>query len=552
MISRLRNGFEAWRARAPAWPVPASSLRYALPMLALCALVTLAVVFWLWRDDASYKPVFGADEKIAAADMMAVLDGEQIPYRLHPQSGQVLVPDAVLGRARMALASKGVVARLPSGLEIMDQQDPLGVSQFVQDVRFRRGLEGELVQSMLALEPVKAARVHLSLPKSTSFVGAADSKASASVVLTLKNGQTLSDEQVAAVIKLVSGSVSTLPEGSVTLVDQAGNLLSARVDLSEGLVQGKDSEAALRIKGEVADNVRALLGASLGEGNYRLSVTADVDNDRVEETREQYGEAPKVTNEASRAETSANAPMVGIPGSLSNQPIDTSASAPAGEKLGASRQATTRQYAYDRNITQIKRARGQLRRLNVAVVLNQRAAPDGKRWTPAQIANIEAVLKNGLGFDTRRGDTLLVSSLDFRPEVPAEPFWMDPAVWYEGLRMLGWAVAALLAYLLLLKPVLALLRRQASPLAGSAPERELPAEMPAALGVTPDGHGAALAPAPGRVGAVVPLLENYDLPPAGSSVDVLVDHLKDLAAKEPERVAEVVKQWVQKSGQQQS
>ncbi|MGL6069769.1 flagellar basal-body MS-ring/collar protein FliF [Craterilacuibacter sp.] len=550
MISRLRNGLDAWRTRAPALAMPASALRYLLPLLALSVLLTLALVFWLWRDDASYRPLFGADEKIAAADMMTVLDSEQIPYRLHPQSGQVLVPDAALGRARMALASKGVVARLPAGLEIMDQKDPLGVSQFVQDVRFRRGLEGELVQSMLALEPVKAARVHLSLPKSTSFVGGGDGKASASVVLTLKNGQSLSDEQVAAIIKLVSGSVSTLPASAVTLVDQAGNLLSARVDLSDGLLQGKDSEASTAIKGEVADNVRALLAASLGEGNYRLSVTADVDNDRVEETREQYGEAPKVTNEASRAETSSNAPMVGIPGSLSNLPIDMSASAPAGEKAGASRQATTRQYAYDRNITQIKRARGQLRRLNVAVVLNQRAAPDGKRWTPAQIANIESVLKNGLGVDAGRGDKLLVSALDFRPEPVPEPLWMDPGLWYEALRILGWAILGLLGYWLLARPLLAQLRRTVPAAAALPGERTLAApSAPLALGATEQG-AAALA-LPHRVGTVVPLLENYDLPPAGSSVDVLVDHLKDLAGKEPERVAEVVKQWVQKSGKQQ-
>jgi flagellar M-ring protein FliF len=111
-----------------------------------------------------------------------VLDAEHIPYRMHPDSGQVLVPDAMLGKVRMLLAAKGVTAQLPAGLELMDKNDPLGVSQFVQDVRFRRGLEGELAQSIMTLDAIASARVHLSIAKSTSFVSPA-MKSSASVVV---------------------------------------------------------------------------------------------------------------------------------------------------------------------------------------------------------------------------------------------------------------------------------------------------------------------------------------------------------------------------------
>ncbi len=114
----------------------------------LAAGLTAVVLMFLWNDQASYKPVFGAREKVATADMMTVLEAEHIPYRVHPDSGQVLVPDKSLGKVRMLLAAKGVTAQLPAGLELMDKNDPLGVSQFVQDVRFRRGLEGELAQSI--------------------------------------------------------------------------------------------------------------------------------------------------------------------------------------------------------------------------------------------------------------------------------------------------------------------------------------------------------------------------------------------------------------------
>jgi flagellar M-ring protein FliF len=139
----------------------------------------------------------------------------------------------------MMLAAKGVTAKLPAGMELMDKDDPLGVSQFVQDVRFRRGLEGELAQSIMTLDPVASARVHLSIAKSSSFVVNDGEKSSASVVLALKPGRTLGREQIAAIISLVSGSVASLDPQRVSVVDQAGNLLSAHVDLSDGFEAGQ-------------------------------------------------------------------------------------------------------------------------------------------------------------------------------------------------------------------------------------------------------------------------------------------------------------------------
>ncbi len=557
MVKQLRSGFAAVQEKmAGRRLLPANAWRYLLPMVILAIGLSLALTLWLWRDDASYKPVFGAQEKVNSADMMAALDADKTPYRIHPQTGQVLVPEDQLGRVRMQLAAKGVVAQLPAGLELLDKNDPLGVSQFVQDVRFRRGLEGELVQSILALDPVRAARVHLSLPRSTSFVTAGTDKGSASVVVTLKPGQQLSSEQIAAVVKLVAGSVSTLDPAQVTLVDQAGNLLSAHVDLSDGGMVGSDNEAARRFREQALQNARDLLSPALGAGNFKVSVTADVDNDRVEETREKYGEAPKVTNEASREETSTERMALGVPGSLSNRPVNTDSSGPANEKSGNSKNAVTRQYAYDRNIMNIKKARGTLRRLSVAVVLNQAAAPTKKGWQPTELANIDKLLRNGLGISAERGDVLAVSTLNFAAPVAEEAFWQQPETWFEGARWLGYAIALLLAYLLLARPLLKIARQLA--------ERKLGDYAPGEVDVTPEDplldnrplreaagqRQAALAAAPGD-SPVVPLLENYDLPPAGSPVDVLVDHLKVLAAKEPERVAEVVKQWVQNNGRKQ-
>jgi len=571
VIAALKSAIAGKRLALP----PALS-KNLTPMLVLALGVTAAVMLYMWNDQSSYKPVFGATEKVAAADMMGVLEAEHVPYRVHPQSGQVLVPSSQLGKVRMLLAAKGVTAQLPAGLELMDKNDPLGVSQFVQDVRFRRGLEGELSQSILTMDAIASARVHLAIAKSTSFVASDGDKSSASVVVAVKPGRTLSNEQIAAIVNLVSGSVASLAPGRVSLVDQNGNYLSSRVDLSDGFDGAAQADsAAKRFQDEVRANVNGLLGPVLGADNFKLSVTADVDNDKVEETQEKYGEAPKVTSEAMREEMEKNRMALGVPGTLSNRPPAAAAEAGAAaaptdnaapkQDDGSNRKnATTRQYAYDRAITQIKRARGRLKKLSVAVVLNNaKAATPKTGWTPAEIANIEKILRGGLGIDTQRGDVLAVSALSFPAPAPIEP-------WYQQrdnvVDMTGWvlyALGALLGWFLVLRPLMRALNGRLMPqaagapklagaagaqpaLAGAAAAGTLPA--PGAAGTAPIALGAAGSAAPnlGGTTTVQPLLENYDLPPAGSAVDVMVDHLKVLAAKEPERVAEVVKQWVQK------
>lgn len=576
----MKSAFARWRLGAqPA--IPPALLKNLVPIVVLAIGITAMVTMYAWRDQANYKPVFGAREKVAVTDMMATLDAEHIPYRLHPDSGQVLVPDAMLGKVRMLLASKGVTAQLPAGLELMDKNDPLGVSQFVQDVRFRRGLEGELAQSIMTMDAIASARVHLSIAKSTSFVASDGDKSSASIVVALKPGRTLAPEQIAAVINMVAGSVASLAPTRVSLVDQGGNLLSAHVDLTDGFdASAAGNEGAKRFQDEIRRNVTGLLGPVIGEDNFKLSVTAAVNNDRVDETLEKYGEAPKVTSEAMREEQERNRTVAGIPGSLSNRPPAAAVPAPA-DAAGAApadgapkpsddgtarKNATTRQYAYDRSITQIKRSRGRLEKLSVAVVLNSAAAPNPKTgWTPAELGNIEKMLSSGLGINAQRGDSLSLTALAFPAKPPVAQWWEERDTVVDFSSWLLYALGAVLGYFLVLRPLLRLLTTRLAPptlkqldpalaLGGSnaaAGANGATVAGAPALGVNGSPLALAGEAAAGGSMPVVPLLENYDLPPPGSAVDVMVDHLKVLAEKEPERVAEVVKQWMQKNGRTQ-
>lgn len=560
MIGTLKRWLTKAR-KGGAAVVPASLTKNLVPMVVLAAAVTALVCLLVWRDQANYKPLFGAREKVAVSDMVAALDAQGIPYRLHPDSGQVLVPESQVGRARMLLAAKGVVAKLPEGLELTDRNDPLGVSQFVQDVRFRRGLEGELSQSIATLDAVESARVHLAIARSTSFVMGDGEKSSASVVLTLKGGRTLNNEQIAAVINMVANSVADLDPKRVSVVDQAGEFLSARVDLSDGAVGAQLSDASRQYQDETRRNLSDLLGPVVGTQNFRASVTADVDNDRVEETVERYGEAPKLTNEATRSESGRDPIALGVPGSLSNRPVAVQPPPQAGASdaaAGNQKSATTRQYAYDRSVTQTQRSRGRLKRLNVAVVLNGAVAPGGKGWTPEALTKVDKLLRSGLGIDSARGDQLQVSAMDFPGMAAPAPWWQERDNVMVGAQWLGYALLALLVLIFMVRPGMKLARVRLAPPAVA--EREIVdlkdpvVERAGGIGgMTPalaEGSQTLLPQGSGRRGVmpVVPLLEDYELPPAGSPVDVLVDHLKVLAAKEPERVAEVVRQWVQKNG----
>lgn len=533
--------------------LPPGLVKGLLPIVLLALAITALVLMFAWNDQAGYKPVFGNREKVASAEMIALLDAQGIPYRLHPDSGQVLVPAKRLGEVRMLLAAKGVVAKLPQGLELMDRNDPLGVSQFVQDVRFRRGLEGELVQSIMTLDAVDSARVHLSIARSSSFVVSDGEKSTASVVLALKAGRNLSPEQIAAIINMVANSVASLDPQRVSVVDQAGNLLSARVDLSEGFEGAQLNDASHRFRDETQRNAEDLLTPMLGSGNFKVSVTAEVDNDRIQETTERYGEAPKITNEAMRTENGRDPLAIGVPGSLSNRPVAVKADGARAddepEAATTKKNATTRQYAYDRSVTQVKRSRGRLKKLSVAVVMNNAAAADGKAWTPEALANVDKVLRSGLGIDAARGDSLVVTASGFRKPVDdSVAWWQQRDNIIEMGSWLAYAITLLLAFLFVVRPLMKLAhQRLALPAAETIEELEEAQEPTTPELAAPAAHAALAAPDGERM-PVATLLENYDLPAPGSPVDVMVEHLKVLSAKEPERVAEVVRQWMQKNG----
>lgn len=524
----------------------------------IAALLAVGVVFYLWRDQGSFRPLYGSGEAYPAAEVMQVLDGEAIIYRLHPQSGQVLVREDQLGRARMLLAAKGVQVKVPAGYELFDKDEPLGTSQFVQDVRLKRSLEGELARTVMALKGVEGARVHLALQESSSFVVGKREPGKASVMLQLAPGYKLAPEQVSAIVNLVAGSVPQLDAGNVQVVDQYGALLSRGIDTLGGPVQ--NWLVVDDYQSKAVANAEAVLAPVLGGGNYRISVSADIDFSQKEETFQSYGETPRLRNEVLRDESVLDQLALGVPGSLANRPPQPAPEPPADQaQAGAQtengnqaatslRKESNRQLDYDQSVTHVKHAPFSLRQQSIAVVLNAAVAPEGG-WTPEAREELAAMVKSAVGFNQARGDLLTLSVFPFTDAGIGGagdellPWWENAKV--HDLAKLGvFALISLLLLLMVVRPAVRSLSQRSQPGAPVALEGDdqlaLHAERAAERLLARVGDDT---PSATVLGELNPLSE-IRLPAPGSGLELQIEHLQMLAKNDPERVSEVIKQWI--------
>ncbi|WP_077816552.1 flagellar basal-body MS-ring/collar protein FliF [Escherichia coli] len=565
----------------------------------LAVAATAIIVSVLWTGNRGYVSLYGRQENLPVSQIVTVLDGEKLSYRIDPQSGLILVPedalsktrmtlaakgvqailpsgyelmdkDEVLGssqfvqnvrykrslegelaqsimsldalsKTRMTLAAKGVQAILPSGYELMDKDEVLGSSQFVQNVRYKRSLEGELAQSIMSLDAVESARVHLALNEESSFVVSDVPQNSASVVVRLHYGAKLNMDQVTAIVHLVSGSIPGLQASKVSVVDQAGNLLT------DGIGAGEAVSAATRkrdqILKDIQDKTRAsvanVLDSLVGTGNYRVSVMPDLDLSTIDETQEHYGDAPKINREESVLDSDTNQVAMGVPGSLSNRPPIAANQMSNGTEENRSPEALSkhseskRDYSYDRSVQHIQHPGFAMKRLNVAVVLNQNA-PALKNWKPEQTTQLTALLNNAAGIDAQRGDNLTLSLLNFVPQaVPVEPvipLWKDDSV-LAWVRLIGCGLLALLLLFFVVRPLMKRLTAVRAPVI--TPEPEAISEPWIAV------------PEEERKNVDLPSLPGDDsLPSQSSGLEVKLEFLQKLAMSDTDRVAEVLRQWI--------
>ena len=538
-----------------------SLLRQAGLMVGLAASVAIGFAVVLWSQGEDYRPLYGSLNNLDAANVVQVLDQNLIKYKLDINTGAVLVAADDIHMARLKLAELGIPGKDNTGFELLDQEQPLGTSQFMENTRYHRGLEGELARTITSITSIRKARVHLAIPKRSVFVRDVR-KPTASVFVEVFAGRTVESAQVRAITNLVASSIPELNKEDVTVVDQHGNLLSTGDENDELLLAGKQHTYTQSVEESLIKRVNSILLPVVGNGNFRAEVSADIDFTAVEQAAETFNpDLPAVRSEQTMNEERVGGDIAGgIPGALTNQPPGTTTQVPeqldpvTGQPIQPepprnSREQATRNYELDRTISYTRHQMGTVKRLTVAVVVDDKIVKDAEGnetrmpWTENELERLSILVRDAVGFSAVRGDSVNVLNSPFMgtddsllfdaaaEEVPWWETWILPNIKYLS----GVLIVLLLVFGLLL-PVFRSLTRSGQQLTEQEEARQLAALEAAGLGydgmsdetVTLTGGSALMLPGPEQ------------------GYEQQLNAIKGLIADDPGRVAQVVKKWINK------
>lgn len=418
--------------------------------------LALAIVFWLflYQQSPHYRVLFSNLDARDAGNITEYLTAQNIAYRLE-NNGAILVEEKNVHATRLRLATQGLPRGGHVGFELMENQK-FGISQFAEQVNYQRALEGELAKTIEAIASLEKARVHLAIPKPSVFIRE-DQKPSASVMVKLYPGRILDSTQIAGITHLISSSVPNLPNENVTIVNQDGSILQqVKSKIMESGLDPVQLSYVKEIENAIVKRIESILEPVFGPANFKVQASADVDFSKNEQTAEIYRPNAKPEESAVRSQQTSesagvNVTLGGVPGALTNQPpvpaiapltqpsttppqpsrsnnkqepgrlVSAGIDAPLetlGQPIGANK-TNTINYELDKTIRHTKGAIGEIRRLTAAVVLNYKKtlAEDGSvSFAPLsdeELKKIENLVKDAMGFNPNRGDSVAVVSSAF-------------------------------------------------------------------------------------------------------------------------------------------
>ncbi len=523
-------------------------------LVGVAAAVAAAIWLVLWSQGQNYTVLYGQLSERESGQVMDALTAAGIEFKLNP-SGAVSVPESKVQEARIRLASQGLPQSDSMGIEMLQKESALGSSSMMESARYQSVLETELARTIVKVQGVESARVHLALPKPSVFLRDAR-KATASVLLQLYPGRRLEPGQVAAIVHLVASSVPELAATDVTLVDQAGTLLNSPDENAEQAASTRQFAYTRKLEKSYQQRIIDLLEPIVGPGRVRATVTADMDFTVTEETHENYDpQKTAVRSEQTSTEQRRGGDGTeGIPGALSNEPPGTSgAPAIAGSAANAaagtagasqsaaaggpssSSQRSTRNFEVDRTLSYVKQPVGILKRLNVGVVLDdwQKTDADGKVTTSAMsdadIKRFTVLVQDAIGLRDDRGDKLEVLNQAFKTSPPpgpvdGPPLWETPWITQLAKQIVGAGLVLLVAFLVL-RPLMKSLTKSAPRLRGGGADAG-----------DPDGDRVSIS---GQGGKAIKLAPSFEQQIAAA---------RTLVGQDPRRAAQVVKDWVSADG----
>ena len=464
------------------------SVRKTLPFVVIFMLLLSVAVFFTSLKPTPYRPLVLMLSDADKQQAIEALKAAEFKPEVDVNTGQISVPTARFQEARMLLASKGLPRTEASGMDNLKDMPAMTTSQFMEQVRYNNAMEQELARSIVQIGGIKSARVHLAAPKQSVFVrDRAPTKAS--VVITRLPGRTISAANVQAIIQLVASSVPYLAPENVSVVDNFGSLMNEMlVEQPLGL-----TSAQLSQKQQMEDLYRTrliqLLAPIVGENNVSAQVSMALDFTQTEVTTEDFDsqdKGPKTRSELFVEDRNTFRDAIGIPGSLSNTPpsptnpqstTQTNADPLKGvsEKGVQVTARSTKNYELDRSVRHTKGAMGNITKIGVGVLINERPIPAGAKvekaadgstptsipYTPEEIERLNQLVKGAVGFSETRGDVVTVVATKFEPQI-------DPTAipWYRDENyqvMVNAGVIGGLFLLVLLTVVRPMVRRLITP-----------------------------------------------------------------------------------------
>ena len=529
----------------------AQRMRLGVGVALLVAAALAAIVLGRQPD---YKVLFSNLSDKDGGAIVAQLSQMNVPYKHAEGGGAILIPSERVHDVRLRLASQGLPKGSVTGFELMESSK-FGMTQFQERLNFQRGLEGELTRSIQALSSVQGARVHLALPNQNGFFRE-QQKPSASVLVSLHPGRILDRAQLAGIVHLVASSVPELAPSAVSVLDDTGKLLSQTPDNAAGAeVNAQQLLYVQQIEQQYTRRIMEILEPVVGRDNVKAQVTAEVDFTQTGSTSEQF--RPNQTPDASAIRSqqvlesrgSASKVATGVPGAVANQPpapstapINGANPAPnAGGQQGTEEQTNKREsttnYEVDKTVRVTRGSTGAVKRLSAAVVVNYQSSEDKgkmvtKALTPEQIEQMTALVRETIGFNKDRGDSVNLMNTPFQvTAVPATdiPLWKQPET-VELAKTLAWPVGAVLFAALVL---LGLVRPA---LKGAAPAKL------EALPVAGGQLNALEAETPERPALAAPSKKAEALP--ATPEQLRLEDARVLAKENPVAVANILKTWL--------
>jgi flagellar M-ring protein FliF len=530
-------------------------------MIGLAASVALGVAVVLWSQQPNYTLLYANLSSKDAGQVVDALQKSGIQFKVDQATGAVMVESSKLQSARMELAKDGLPEGNAMGFEILQKEQGFGTSQFIETARYQRALEGELSRTIATLRNVDNARVHLAIPKRSVFLRDR-SDPTASVMVDLYSGRSLGEEQIAAIVHLVSSSVPHLIPENVTVVDQRGNLLSSGT-VDKGMAQTSTQFSYNRkLEQTYSERIRQLLEPIVGSGRVKASVNADLDFTVTERTQETFNpDLPALRSEQlSEDRTTGSTVASGVPGALSNQPPETGQLQGTQDQTGVgenpppsearnSSKRSVRNYELDKTVSHTKLATGNIRRLSIAVVIDNKQELDeneeliSKPWTKEELDRFTTLTKEAVGFNGARGDTVNIINSSFVPlpeaEAVPEPSLLEqPWVWDVAKQAVG-GIGVLILIFGVLKPILRSLAEK-----GAQSQSNAMVAAGAGAGV----EGAAVSEDQLSLSGGNPQQQPQLAAPTGTGYEQHLNTAKSVVNDDPKRVAQVVKNWVSEDG----